>query len=454
MTNVFPFTPRASAGGGWTAAERARLAELAERLSAAEGVKVEAVYGVSDEGDPWCVIKDENEEVLVHVARIDGQFVIHDAAADAVQEGDSLWTACDRLLGEAWRDPRDQVVVPLTARQAQSVIALALAIAFIHDVQQAEAAANAEAAPHIEAATADLAALAADPAAGDEARHELLGARPDDAPDATAPAHAASANEDRAPAEPPPPASLEEEASPDLGEAADAPEASAAIPAHLSAQDSEPVKLMVGTDGADTIQGGAGHDEIHAGAGDDSVSGGGGADTLHGGAGNDTLDGGGAQPGQFDVLDGGDGNDQLHLGADVIAIGGKGADTFVIPDHPGPDGFLGVVVDFSAGDGDRLMFGDGRRVVETGRTELVNATDVPGFGPATTNTAVPGGGQGFTGAQVWVDLDGDGVADGHVFLGHPAGAPGGAPHEPAPQAGEPTSEPVAQHPPDGYFLLG
>lgn len=52
MTNVIAFTPRASAGGGWTASERARLAELAERLSAAEGVKVEAVYGVSDEGDP------------------------------------------------------------------------------------------------------------------------------------------------------------------------------------------------------------------------------------------------------------------------------------------------------------------------------------------------------------------------------------------------------------------
>ncbi|MDP3593908.1 MAG: calcium-binding protein, partial [Phenylobacterium sp.] len=79
MSNVVPFEPRPSAGGGWTAAERARLSDLADRLSAS-GAKVEVVYGMTDEGDPWCVIKDENEEVLIHVARINGQFVIHDAS--------------------------------------------------------------------------------------------------------------------------------------------------------------------------------------------------------------------------------------------------------------------------------------------------------------------------------------------------------------------------------------
>ena len=82
MSNVIAFAPRLNAGGGWTAAERARLSELADRL-AADGVKVEIVYGVTDEGDPWCVIKDDQEEVLIHVARINGQFVIHDASSDA-----------------------------------------------------------------------------------------------------------------------------------------------------------------------------------------------------------------------------------------------------------------------------------------------------------------------------------------------------------------------------------
>ena len=139
MDNVVPFAPRPSAGGGWTAAERARLSELADRL-AEGGAKVEVVYGVTDEGDPWCVIKDDQEEVLIHVARINGQFVIHDASADAIQEGETLWAACDRLLGGDWREARDDVVVSLSARQVQTFIALVVAATFIHEVDDAAAA--------------------------------------------------------------------------------------------------------------------------------------------------------------------------------------------------------------------------------------------------------------------------------------------------------------------------
>lgn len=452
MTNVIAFTPRASAGGGWTASERARLAELAE------GVKVEAVYGVSDEGDPWCAIKDENEEILVHVARIDGQFVIYDAAADAVQEGDSLWTACDRLLGDAWRDPREEVVVPLTVRQAQSVIALALAVAFIHDVQQAEAAVDPEGQPHVEAAaTVALAGAVPEPGSGEEARHEMLAAQGSEEPATRNAAPAETAAEEETPPEQDP-AALQDVRADDLGDVApiDSVDEDALSAAQRADNDGASVTVLAGTDGADTIQGGAGRDEIFAGAGNDSVNGGGGADTLHGGVGNDTLDGGGAGPGQFDLLDGGDGDDMLMLSGDTIAFGGRGADAFVITARPAPDGLLGVILDFSSREGDYLLFVDGRRAVETSRTELVNATNVPGFGGdggrGQQIDAANTGGRGFNGFQVWVDLNGDGIADGHVFLGKPGNA-SAAPYDPSAGGVDSVQSAAGNQFLDGYVLL-
>ena len=98
---------------------------------------------------------------------------------------------------------------------------------------------------------------------------------------------------------------------------------------------------LVGTDGADHLEGGPGDDLIHGlggndwldgGSGDDEVYGGGGADTLLGGTGDDLLDGGDGQ----DSLLGGDGHDSLHGGAgsdrldggigDDLLDGGSGVD--------------------------------------------------------------------------------------------------------------------------------
>jgi hypothetical protein len=414
MTNVIPFTPRADTSGGWTAAERARLAELAERLAATEGVKVEAVYGVSDEGDPWCVIKDENEEVLIHVARIDGQFVIHDAAADAVQQDDSLWTACDRLLGDAWRDPREDVVVPLTHRQAQSVIALALAVAFIHEIQQAEAAvaATSEAPVEFDANMTAAESVSPPSTSSDEPRHELLATQPEAARSSNGAAAAALE-----------PATAEQRATPALqpatSETAAEPAAVTTAPAALAAPafsaataDEAAAQVLRGGDGNDTLQGGRGADTIYGEAGDDSLNGGAGADSLQGGSGADTLDGGGAGPFEVDVLDGGDGDDVIYLGGDVVATGGEGADTFVIEHRPALDGsgLLGVIRDFRAEHGDRLVLGSGRRQPNTdGGDPPPNPTAGFTFGPAVATGD-------FNGFVVNVDFDGDGRSDGHLLV--------------------------------------
>ncbi len=124
MSNIVPFTPGAPVGD-WTSGERARLSELAERLMA-RGARVEVAYGVSDAGDPWCVIQDERDEVLIHIARIDGEFVIHDAARDAVRRTDTLWSALKRLLGAA-----EATVVDL--RKAQALLALVMATLFVEE---------------------------------------------------------------------------------------------------------------------------------------------------------------------------------------------------------------------------------------------------------------------------------------------------------------------------------
>jgi len=88
--------------------------------------------------------------------------------------------------------------------------------------------------------------------------------------------------------------------------------------------DAEETNLIGGTDGEDTLTGGAGSDWITGNGSNDIISGGSGADILAGNAGSDVLDGGDGQ----DILYGGAGNDILEggEGADVL-VGGDGEDT-------------------------------------------------------------------------------------------------------------------------------
>lgn len=423
MDNVVPFAPRPSAGGGWTAAERERLSELADRL-AADGAKVEVVYGVTDEGDPWCVIKDDQEEVLIHVARINGQFVVHDASADAVQEGETLWAACDRLLGGDWREVRDDVVVSLSARQVQTFIALVVAATFIHEVDDAEAATP----PSIDhagpaAAAGPLAAIAvaAQPASDDVQRQDLLAPQSHGPGDEGPPASAGTPVEALAETPPQAAAPSADDAQPAAVAALEAPldgatDRSSAPEAHDAGE------VIQGGDGADTLQGGAGDDTISGGAGADSLMGGAGADHLYGGEGNDTLDGGTAPEGRFDVLDGGAGDDQILLSATTIALGGAGADDFAITGAAAADGLLGVVLDFSFREGDRLSF-QGKNVNLVSQSEQPNVTE--GLYNYTNLPATARPGQRFD-----VDLDNDGKADGYVLVGHTRNLDGT--HDPRP----------------------
>ncbi|MCR5874427.1 hypothetical protein LRS10_09765 [Phenylobacterium sp. J426] len=135
MGDVVPFIARVRSNGDWTAAERARLEELAQRLTA-DGARVETVFGATDSGDPWCVVTDENGDVLIHVARIEGKFVVHSAVDDTLSEGADLHaTLRDRLNSQVEAEEDSAVVVPfsLVGRQAQTFLALVIATAFFYE---------------------------------------------------------------------------------------------------------------------------------------------------------------------------------------------------------------------------------------------------------------------------------------------------------------------------------
>jgi len=400
LGEVLPFLTRAQLGGDWTASERARLEELAERLSSNDA-KVSTVFGSSDAGDPWCVVTDDDGDVLVHVARINGRFVVHEAAPDAIQHGDSLWDALGRLLGAGLRAAGDDVVVSLRGREAQSLLALMAAAAFFFESQPAVGPdappAPAGPAPDDHGAAGDAGLVAMLPL---EPVPRARAADADDLPRKPA-AAILSALADSPPATAP---GLDTDA---LG----AGPAQSPAPAAAASEPSAPAAAETPA-GAGTLQ---------------LAHGGPGADTLSGGPGADLLDGRGAPDGQFDLLNGGPGDDRLILRGNTIAVGGSGADAFVLatpaqatpqPDaSPAPEAAtappapLGWVIDYKPGDGDRLEAALGSQVVVVSNTPVSDMA-----APLAALSALSAGGP-MAGARLGLDFNGDGSEDAYVMVG-------------------------------------
>ena len=429
MGEILPFVARVRDSGDWTQSERARLEALADQF-AKDGVHVEVVYGATDDGDPWCVVKDANEDVLVHVARIGGRFVVHFAAQDTLEEGADLPSALGARLSDVHvvPDHEDEVVVPfsLSGRQAQGLLALIVATAFFYDTRdaQAETPALHDTTPPSQATeVAAIAAAPLDAAAKtdrDPSVHAVVLADPAPEPHAAAPTPAVEA---------PPPAPLPQAKTAVEGASPPAPtlaENKDAAPAATAQTHASPVEA----DAPHTLSGGAGNDLLVGSSG---------ADLIVGGAGNDTLQGGGAGHGQFDTLVGGAGDDRIELGPQVVASGGEGADIFVFhaPVHMGdPTNLLGVVLDFHASEGDRFVNARGEHVTMTGERP---APPPEGF----TYTAMrpsgpPGPPEPITWTRLDVDLNGDGHPDGYVLLANGHGGvianvtftePGHDPHD-------------------------
>ncbi|MDZ4373734.1 MAG: hypothetical protein U1C74_20255 [Phenylobacterium sp.] len=425
MGQVVPFIARVRDSGDWSASERARLESLADQLGAA-GVRVEVIFGATDDGDPWCVVTDDSGDVLIHVARIGGRFVVHSAVDDAVGESVDLHTALrDRLMAtEEAIVPQTATILPfgLTARQGQTILALLAATAFFYesagigDTAQADEAVDLSAAPE----TTGL----PDDDGGVQARETVAQAV------APQPAPAKSAGL-QAPVQAPLPQAAAQTEQP--AALAPAPTKSAAPaprstePAPATAAPAQDVAILRGGDGDDSIQGTARDEHILGGAGDDTLSGGGGQDTIDGGAGDDRIE-----------LDGG-----------TTAIGGGGADSFVItaPVVMGrADVLLGTILDFDAAEGDRIFSFTGHVIKTAPKPDPENKSsrptsegdrdggvDLTGLvspsEPLVDGSQWPGGDVGVSlvpsdWTRVDVDLDGDGASDGYILIQGRGLAPG------------------------------
>ncbi|WP_091739501.1 calcium-binding protein [Phenylobacterium immobile] len=410
MGDILPFIARLQAEGGWTAPERASLQALVDQLTA-EATPVEVAFGASDSGDPWCVVTDQDSEVLIHVARIGARVVVHYAADDVMAEAPDLRSAlADRLPASprsAFRAANDD------GREAQVLIALIVGAAFAIESR-------------LPLFTATLAGVE---------------------PDAPTPSTVAEATENGANA--PPPSDAPRAAGQDATAPSDPSQArnalAAAETAHAAsaaAATSLPTIALAGSEASgsggqwrlseepefmrfDAVTHVAGTD------GNDRLIGAKGADFISGGDGADTLSGGGAPEGLWDTLIGGAGDDHLYLDAHTLAAGGVGGDSFVLraPNEAGgADRLLGAILDFRFLEGDRLVTADGRAAgmrfgdgppPEGALKGLIRGA---GFHGETTIKPTPGGGEPHPPAPetpftvLEVDLNGDGVADGYIAV--------------------------------------
>jgi Ca2+-binding RTX toxin-like protein len=117
-------------------------------------------------------------------------------------------------------------------------------------------------------------------------------------------------------------------------------------------------QTLIGTAGADRIEGAAGHDVIYGLGGNDTLLGWYGNDRLEGAAGDDVLYGSNG----YDKVNGGEGNDSLHGGSDDDVLNGDaGADT-LYGDHGNDwlDGGIDNDILYGHDGVDRMHGGDGR----------------------------------------------------------------------------------------------
>jgi hypothetical protein len=85
----------------WAAQELAELYRVSDRLGEA-GLRVVVDSGLSDEGEPWAVFEQcDTGDVIVHIARIDGELVVVNAITNQVYRGANFRSVTDQMLRDA-----------------------------------------------------------------------------------------------------------------------------------------------------------------------------------------------------------------------------------------------------------------------------------------------------------------------------------------------------------------
>jgi len=355
----------------------------------AESCGVRIDFGRSDEGDPWCVVLDDNEDVLVHIARIDGVFVAHAVAQDLVAQASELSAALDRALGARSGDRAD-VVVPFPSNRSSQIVTAVLVAAAISWSSDSEAHESlpAPSVPDVDGDTSKDRRDAVTIALPVDLLVDLVRTMPASAPEpdtmtsGTSPLPAA----DVALHVP-----VTHDATVSAWPATLAPvDADAAIPLP-----EKPVNLVLQTVGAPA----APLPEMPS-----------------------------APPTVLIV--GTNDDDSLLVGASMVVSGGAGADQFVIAPPPRvSDQPLGVILDFNIGEGDTLQLMPVSSVDEgfVERTPVAYRLAPPEAGPAASILSVDAvadvrpdatvGASPVAGVRLGVDLDADGHEDAFLLVG-------------------------------------
>src|SRR6185436_2668547 len=89
---------RACERGDWNQRELAEFYSVEAALTKS-GVGISTDRGLTDEGAPWFVFfRQDNEEVIVHFARIGGEYVVASNFTEAVFHGRNFQTLVRELL--------------------------------------------------------------------------------------------------------------------------------------------------------------------------------------------------------------------------------------------------------------------------------------------------------------------------------------------------------------------
>lgn len=391
MGDVLRFIRAVTQSGYWTNQEKAELFRLAGSLSDDEG-EIETASGLSDAGDPWFVVYHAGTgDTLVHVARINGKFVVHELSNDLLIEGDDLRRLLNRAVGQGGAD------IISFGQNALVLSALALVVEFYLSTESDASTAPAGPDWQALAPTFENPFVVPEPPAGP--LMETGTERPHAAPRTLVIPSLLTGN-----GAPTLSATAEKMAS-SPSPTAESVVTKAAAPAEPLA--AVAVVFLAGQEVDDHLTGTDGDDVIAGGTGNDVIRGDGGNDLLLGGQGDDTLDGGEGH----DTLVGGDGDDTLFLDDQDIATGGTGADHFVVSGtvistwvEQGANGTLvnttDRITDFNAGEGDRLSTGaSGWTIgeIDTSSGEF----SVTSIGPGSSSL-------------INLDTDGDGTPD--LFL--------------------------------------
>jgi len=97
LSRVLPFRKKADTLG-WRPEDLAECYRVVGLLSRS-GLPVAIDSGLTDEGEPWAIVlREDTGDVLLHMARLDGTFVVVSAAGPIAQRGESLRAVLDAAI--------------------------------------------------------------------------------------------------------------------------------------------------------------------------------------------------------------------------------------------------------------------------------------------------------------------------------------------------------------------